>query len=280
MHDPAEMIRKIAELEKGLPKGNRPETLYARAALLQAETQAKLLFVLIDLSKNFDRFTDTLAMALTQPEVKIVHRLDNIENILNEIHPEMTPARKMTPAKKWTNLTCRQCDSDVQYLISAAKDEANAFACNCVTIPEGNDKPVFWYKVSEDLKTEFADDERLQKIGTEIGKGLASLTPDPADLKTDPVLPVTAIQDRESVTLVAGEPGSRVDADFDKAKRNELVYGDWADLDESKEQSDSRQKVSAPVSEEKLPEVEGLGEFDAEESKSSGDEAAETGDQK
>ncbi len=228
MHDPAEMIRKIAELEKGLPAGNRPETLYARAALLQAETQAKLLFVLIDLSKNFDRFTDTLAMALTQPEIKITQRLDLVESILDEIHPELTPAKTGTDSSNKENrFICTKCHDEIKRQDPEREGKAVGFTCRCMVIIEGEKIPDFWVTLNE-------------------------------------------YEHRDSVTLVAvqnptlREPGSVVDAEFD----------------ETKEQSDSRQKVSAPVSEEKLPKVDGLGEFDAEESKSSGDEAPETGDQR
>jgi len=84
MHDPGEMLKKIENLEKNLHGSNRPEVLFARAQLLQAETLGKLLYIFIDISKKLDRAIDLLsyptAVNMEKPQDSI--KMPQVEDLV------------------------------------------------------------------------------------------------------------------------------------------------------------------------------------------------------
>ena len=100
MHDPAEMIKKITELEGSLPNVNRPENLYARSHLLMAETNAKMLYVFIDIAKEIkelNQATQKLLSILTTPTLNMV--VEN-ENTKQQIEAEGAAVDEITQAEE------------------------------------------------------------------------------------------------------------------------------------------------------------------------------------
>lgn len=138
MHDPAEMINKITELEKNLPNVNRPENLYARSHLLLAETNAKMLYVMIDIAKEIKLLvhsTQKLVDILTTPTLNMV--VEN-ENTKQQIEAE--------PTYQESRIWCEKCS-----LLVMRNPQSYRLTCNCLSLEEGGDFPDHWVDYDENL---------------------------------------------------------------------------------------------------------------------------------
>lgn len=153
-HDPGEMLKKIDELEKGLPHGNRPEVLYARSHLLMAETVAKLLYVFIDISQKIDRLIDTI-VERSDVETKQMHELHDRVRARLELQKNIPPPMSTKEAEhvfEKKDYVCTVCNDEVQHLVPSDDSDSKSagYTCNCDDqdmIPEGLPWPSKWVSI-------------------------------------------------------------------------------------------------------------------------------------
>lgn len=146
-NDPKEMLNKIRLLEKDLPNVNRPETLYARAHLMQAEASVMGLVVLIDIAQKLERLNESI-VDLNRYYKKIFTPTLHVP--AEEIE---RPARYMNP-----DIWCTQCNQ----LVRRDPDDYLLF-CKCEKNKEGGTFPSYWRDADEVMAQ--MDDQKYEDPG-------------------------------------------------------------------------------------------------------------------